>query len=655
MNDGKRIISQSGLSVVVFYGFFFSTFLQVCIPTVGRLHLGQNFFEMPSFIHAYLALMVIPISLDFLLISLNVKEDNITKYRCISLLIVMSLATVVSYSTFGLNSKMPVYWVFGSIAITIIYSMKIGNLSSFINLIISVLSLFNNMGINDLLMTSFTDERSNLWHALTVTLSPFIISLICNYTAYNMYKRFESHDLKLQNYNLYLKKIVNQDPLTKLDTRASAEVNFKQIIKLTEVNNVYVSVTLLDIDYFKSVNTFYGHLGGDEALKHSAKIISNITPMVFRLGGDEFIILASHASEESFQRFSSQIDSICQYYQKVNYHDEVIEFKFSAGTFLINNPISFQTALRECDLGLRTSKLKKEQKHSIQINYDLISENLDAKLDAVYGPPTTKIIDGAKINAEIQKSILEKEFTYYLQPIVDLNLKKVIGAEGLLRWEKNGEIYRPLKHYLDRFKIIEPKSPYFEAISETRKTLQKTLRSQITSRCDLHFNMNSNFFQSSRTSSGVYDLCDKMFGYDNNIVIEITEEVLTIEKEGALSAFLERAKELGFKIALDDFVSDHSNLNRLIHHDIDIIKLDKGIVQNIVEFQKAKLIVKHLKKMCDDLNIEIYAEGVSSKAISDSLLEMGISIHQGFFYSKPVSVSQFLDTSSDVWKEVVDR
>jgi EAL domain-containing protein (putative c-di-GMP-specific phosphodiesterase class I) len=146
-----------------------------------------------------------------------------------------------------------------------------------------------------------------------------------------------------------------------------------------------------------------------------------------------------------------------------------------------------------------------------------------------------------------------------------------------------------------------------------------------------------------------------MFGYENNIVIEITEEVLSSEKEGALSAFLERAKDLGLKIALDDFASDHSNFNRLLHYDIDIIKLDKSFVQKIGDFQKANLMIKHLKKMSEDLNIEIYAEGVSSKAISDLLLDMGISIHQGFLYSKPVSLSQFLDTPDAVWKGVVDR
>ena len=109
MNDRKRIISQSGLSVIVFYGFFFCCFLQVGIPTVGRLFLGQNFFEMPSFIQAYLVLIMIPVSLDFLLIFLNVKEENITKYRCVSLLLVIGIASAVSYSEFGLHSRMPLF------------------------------------------------------------------------------------------------------------------------------------------------------------------------------------------------------------------------------------------------------------------------------------------------------------------------------------------------------------------------------------------------------------------------------------------------------------------------------------------------------------------------------------------------------------------
>ena len=92
--------------------------------------------------------------------------------------------------------------------------------------------------------------------------------------------------------------------------------------------------------------------------------------------------------------------------------------------------------------------------------------------------------------------------------------------------------------------------------------------------------------------------------------------------------FLQGAKEAGCKIALDDFGSEQSSLKKLMDYDTDIIKLDKSLTCQLIEKSKARAVLRNLASMCDDLGVQIYAEGVECQDTSDSLLEIGISIHQ---------------------------
>ena len=136
-----------------------------------------------------------------------------------------------------------------------------------------------------------------------------------------------------------------------------------------------------------------------------------------------------------------------------------------------------------------------------------------------------------------------------------------------------------------------------------------------------------------------------MFGSAKNIVIEITEEYLSENEKNSLSDFLAEARKNGNKIALDDFPSKQSNLNRLfaMDYNVDIIKIDKELISKIDVDNKSKVMLKHLKNMCDNLNIEIIVEGVYSEKIMNTLNNMGIFNHQGFYYHKPMKVSDFLE------------
>jgi EAL domain-containing protein (putative c-di-GMP-specific phosphodiesterase class I) len=188
---------------------------------------------------------------------------------------------------------------------------------------------------------------------------------------------------------------------------------------------------------------------------------------------------------------------------------------------------------------------------------------------------------------------------------------------------------------------METTDPFFDIINKNRIELIKTINAVVE--LDIHFNFNSDFFNRKGASKGTMSLPMKLFGSAKNIVIEITEEYLSENEEAALSVFLDQARENNNKIALDDFPSKQSNLNRLMDYNVDVIKIDKKLISQIDFDNKSKVMLKHIKNMCDNLNIEIIVEGVYSEGIMNTLNNMGIFNHQGFYYHRPMKVSDFLE------------
>jgi len=255
------------------------------------------------------------------------------------------------------------------------------------------------------------------------------------------------------------------------------------------------------------------------------------------------------------------------------------------------------------------------------------------------------------LEARLKDAIQLNEICYYVQPIFDISSQKLIAAEALLRWERDFDIYLPLEHYLERFKSLETATPFFEIMADKRKNL----RNLIEHNCDLdlHFNLNSKFLQYPQSVYGISNLCGENPCLFENTVIEVTEEILSHSKEQELSQFIDEAKKAGCKIALDDFGSEHSNLNRLMNYEIDIIKLDKSLTNQLTKKLKAKAVLRNLAAMCNDLGIKVYAEGVECQRTAEALVEIGISIHQGRLYGMPISAKDFALTfdkyKDDFW------
>lgn len=118
------------------------------------------------------------------------------------------------------------------------------------------------------------------------------------------------------------------------------------------------------------------------------------------------------------------------------------------------------------------------------------------------------------------------------------------------------------------------------------------------------------------------------------IIVELTESE-GIENYTEVSNFIHDIKKLGCRVAIDDFGTGYCNFTHLIHLNVDYLKIDGSIIQNILKDKNAEIVAKTLVDFAQQLGIETIAEFVDSQEILDKVKELGIDYSQGYFLGKP--------------------
>lgn len=246
-----------------------------------------------------------------------------------------------------------------------------------------------------------------------------------------------------------------------------------------------------------------------------------------------------------------------------------------------------------------------------------------------------------KIEKYINKAIENREFEVYLQGKYTLENNLLVGAEALVRWN-NKEIGKvaPDKFIpiLEENKFIVKLDKYmFEQVC---KILQRW-KNNYNNIIPISINISSetlkeeyNFIEYIKEMIDFYSI-DK-----NSIEIEITERTV-IEKSEQIMKILKEIKELGIKIALDDFGAGYSALNILKSLPIDIVKLDKLFLDKKNISTKGKIVLNNVINMANELGLEVITEGVEYSEQAEFLKSIGCKIVQGYLYCKPIELKEF--------------
>jgi len=407
--------------------------------------------------------------------------------------------------------------------------------------------------------------------------------------------------LQIQNEKLYQQ--VYTDELTGL-------LNRKALLRdIESVKDPIVSI--VDIDAFKRINDTYGEAIGNIVLFKVAQLLK-VTGTergckVYRIGSDEFALLKDQKFklEECLETITQVIHAINKDVIYIKQYDLSLRVDVTVG--ISNQQIN---TLETAGMALRIAK---NEKLEYQIYCDNCSLYSEYKNDIAW----TKIIENAVNNNRVVP---------YYQPIVDKD-NKIVKYESLIRIVDEENLYLP-SEFLDIAKKVKFYSQLekmmitkvFEQVKETGISISINLSIE-----DIFNESLINFMEKELRENNIAHL----------ITFELLENESIIEYDQVME-FIEKVKNMGCMIAIDDFGSGYSNFQYLLQLKPDYIKIDGSSVQNIHTDKNAYLITKTINDFAHNLGIKTVAEFVHCKEVFDVLKGLGIDEYQGYYFSKPM-------------------
>lgn len=241
---------------------------------------------------------------------------------------------------------------------------------------------------------------------------------------------------------------------------------------------------------------------------------------------------------------------------------------------------------------------------------------------------------------EINEALMNNEFVVYYQPKFSLGTKRFISSEALIRWDsKKHGLLSPSKfipiveqaglvHEIDTFVFRR----VCEDLNEAKKKGKRILPVSI--------NFSLYEFYSSEFLNSIMDLLDNYQINPSLIEIEITEATSRANSFTAIS-IIKKLREKGIRVLMDDFGVGYSNIGNLRKIPFDAVKIDKSFIDDIAFDLKSRAIVKFLIELCQANDLEVIAEGVSSKEQVEILKKYKCNTIQGFYYSQALSLKDY--------------
>lgn len=375
---------------------------------------------------------------------------------------------------------------------------------------------------------------------------------------------------------------------------------------------VSMGVVALHIVDLKEYNYKYGRGEGDSLLIFVAQLLKKLfgEERSYRISGAGFLAICPNLSYEKLQ----------EKHQELRRQIEV-SYPMQAASSIAweENVISLERLQEQAEekMFLELNKKRKESKF-----FDDKTMN--------------------KMFAGIQKAIQDHNFSAYLQPKANARTGEICGAEALIRYydQKNGIVaparFLPmiekagLIRYMDLFIL---------------KDVCRMMRQWIDQGWE-PFPISVNYSRVTILDTHILEATNEIveeFSISKDLIeIEVTESIGSTDS-GSLRKVVECFRREGYRMALDDFGAEYSNIYMLYTLDITSLKLDRRIVTDMFKDRRAKIVVENVIHACKKLGILCVAEGVETEENKDELCAMSCEVVQGYFLDRPLCEKDFFE------------
>ena len=419
-------------------------------------------------------------------------------------------------------------------------------------------------------------------------------------------------------YRYYkLRKVLLVDSLTSTYTKVFLEEFFNR----HEVD-AYNAI-LIDMDEFVQINNKYGNASGDLIIKEFVLTMMNTlssNSKIIRTVGTEFLVIIPKDDSD----FESVVKKLFNTLQEKKYllKNEVFNQTVSMSAMIIpEGKISIHDVQRILDVKLLD--IKSKGKNALGML------DLDHFNQMKYG------------NIDYIKDALEEErLVCIYQPIFNTKTKEIVKYEALVRLidkEKGEQLVLPA-HFMN---VIKGTSQYIKmsklVLKEVFNVLDQYPDIEISVNLDLDDLYNTDMMKL---------ITEKLYSH-KNIADRLTFEILEhneISDYEQVALIFQQLKTFGSKIAIDDFGSGYANYVYLIKLDVDILKIDGSLIQELLhEPERTKIMLESIKKLANVYKYEVVAEYVSSEEIYDVVKDLNIEYSQGYYLGKPKHIDRYLE------------
>ena len=438
--------------------------------------------------------------------------------------------------------------------------------------------------------------------------------------------RLEAQRVKneLQTVQDALVRLARFDPLTGLPNRTTLSQQLAAAIDGAAGDGSQVAVVFLDLDRFKDINDTLGHELGDRLLREISRRFFAVVPLggvLARWGGDEFVAVAPA------MRDRAQIEAL------VGRFIATVAEPFEVDGLDLTVTVSAGIAIYPKDgdepgvLIRNADTAMYEAKSGLESGYAFFTSALHAAASMRHHVPN-----------QLRRAIAENRFILHYQPLVDAESGAIVGAEALVRWnDVDGRMRLP-----GEFIAIAEESGVIVPLGAwVLRAACEQMAAWHARGIDLGVAVNVSPRQFSH--GDFITLLDRVLRETGanpaKLQIEITEAAIMSDVETVLET-LRAVRELGIRVAIDDFGSGYSSFAYLKRFDVDTLKIDRMFVQDI-EGDRNRAIAKSIVTVAHTLGLSVTAEGVETQAQSAILGAMGCDRLQGYHLGYPLPVDEF--------------
>lgn len=420
--------------------------------------------------------------------------------------------------------------------------------------------------------------------------------------------------------------ITTHDELTKLPNRVSLKRKMQQLCEEQNKADGNFALIMLDVDSFRYINDALGNQSGEQLICEVGSRLKRFLGedgLLYRYSGEQFAIIVQNLIKSwEYEQLVKRVAALCKEPYKLDLYE--LDMTFSLGISM------FPYDEKDPDLLINYANISLlHSKHEGKNRYKFYSSDVGIQ-----------IYMQVVLRNDLLKAIERNQFRVYYQAQVKLESGHILAAEALIRWEHpewgmvSPNEFIPLAE--ETGFIINIGNWVLREVCRNYKKWREEEKKPIK----VSVNYSSiQFFERNFVENIVNTIHE--YGLDPHfLIIEITESALMKNPEKAI-VDIKRLQAEGIQVALDDFGTGFSSLSYLNCFDIDILKIDRCFIKNVIVDEASTIITRYVIELAQELGIKVVAEGIENWDQLSYLQELNCYSGQGFLYNKPMPFTEF--------------